>query len=504
MNPVRAHIAECIASSSLGKASPLTCIRHRNHWSLHQARHKYLRQPPFERKQHNRCFSTSSSSCGQRQHVDEIEGAKKPQKRKPIRSPAANTSLRRAAVEAGRSRDFVKGTGKRRFIDPNAETKKITAYCAAEQYDIASVARLVKADGYELDPCDTKLYPQVVHIQTPKSLSQSPDSTEEKLRGPGDVFIFPSGTVVAWNVSERVALNIVTKILAPAAENPHPDTMEAEDLEYIEDADKESSEIIGDTIVLGTKTETRRWDGEDGAVRSATNAETAAKHDADLADDSSNSSSSSSSAQRHDAAAVLAQIAFSSALARSTKLGVLENLLAAYFASTRSIPTLLSRGPRLPFTRAFILRKTGLLLSIRSQLNLYSELTDSLPDLFWDSPHALGLERYYEQAGRALDVGVRIRVLNAKLDYAQEIAAVLRERLSEGHGLLLEWLIIGLISVEVGFEILRLLRERREREDRGSMENLLRRYLEAAERERERERDGEGGERKGSGIPRHA
>ncbi|KAK5149391.1 hypothetical protein LTR04_007101, partial [Oleoguttula sp. CCFEE 6159] len=466
MNPVRAHIAECIASSSLGKASPLTCIRHRNHWSLHQARHKYLRQPPFERKQHNRCFSTSSSSCGQRQHVDEIEGAKKPQKRKPIRSPAANTSLRRAAVEAGRSRDFVKGTGKRRFIDPNAETKKITAYCAAEQYDIVSVARLVKADGYELDPCDTKLYPQVVHIQTPKSLSQSPDSTEEKLRGPGDVFIFPSGTVVAWNVSERVALNIVTKILAPAAENPHPDTMEAEDLEYIEDADKESSEIIGDTIVLGTKTETR--------------------------------------AQRHDAAAVLAQIAFSSALARSTKLGVLENLLAAYFASTRSIPTLLSRGPRLPFTRAFILRKTGLLLSIRSQLNLYSELTDSLPDLFWDSPHALGLERYYEQAGRALDVGVRIRVLNAKLDYAQEIAAVLRERLSEGHRLLLEWLIIGLISVEVGFEILRLLRERREREDRGSMENLLRRYLEAAERERERERDGEGGERKGSGIPRHA
>ena len=98
-------------------------------------------------------------------------------------------------------------------------------------------------------------------------------------------------------------------------------------------------------------------------------------------------------------------------------------------------------------------------MSLRAQLNLYSELTDSLPDVLWDSRHELGLEGYYDQVGRALDVGIRIKVLNEKMDYAQEIASVLRERLSERHGLVLEWTIITLIAVEVGFEILRLWKE---------------------------------------------
>ena len=61
--------------------------------------------------------------------------------------------------------------------------------------------------------------------------------------------------------------------------------------------------------------------------------------------------------------------------------------------------------------------------------------------------------------GRALDVGIRIKLLNEKMDYAGEIAEVLRERLSEKHGLFLEWMIIVLIAVEVGFEVLRLWKE---------------------------------------------
>jgi uncharacterized Rmd1/YagE family protein len=103
----------------------------------------------------------------------------------------------------------------------------------------------------------------------------------------------------------------------------------------------------------------------------------------------------------------LAKIAFSSGLARSTKLAVLETLLGKYFESTRTIPTLLSKGERLPFDRRFMLQKTGELLALRAQLNHYSELTDSLPDLFWDSRHDLGLEGYYDQVGKTLDVGVR-------------------------------------------------------------------------------------------------
>lgn len=89
----------------------------------------------------------------------------------------------------------------------------------------------------------------------------------------------------------------------------------------------------------------------------------------------------------------------------------------------------------------------------------------------------MGLSDYYDQVGRALDVNARIRVLNEKIDYASEIATVLREHLSEKHSIDLEWLIIFLISVEVVFELWRIWREKNEMEDPDSTEALLKEYL---------------------------
>ncbi|KKA19661.1 Uncharacterized protein T310_6347 [Rasamsonia emersonii CBS 393.64] len=353
------------------------------------------------------------------------------QRRKASRSPAANTSLRRVAVEAQRSKD---GILSRSMLSEKGleQTKTVTAYAVAEKFNIAKVKDILQEKGYEPDPFDTGLYPQVVHIQVPLDSIRrmsNPNMTDLPSNEAGDVFVFPSGTVVAWSLPESFTSYLATKTLLPAAEGPHIDDMETEDLEFIEDPQREVSSIKGDTIILGTKP------GPDSAEPPPP-------------------------PNRQTVHTVLTKIAFSSGLARSTKLAVLESLLSNYFESTRDIPTLLSQGSRLPFTREFILRKTGQLLSVRAQLNLYSELTDSLPDIFWDSRHELGLEGYYEQVGRALDVGIRIKVLNERMDYAQEIASVLRERLSEKHGLRLEWIIILLIAVEVGFEVLRLWKER--------------------------------------------
>lgn len=314
----------------------------------------------------------------------------------------------------------------------------MTAYCAAERFDLSKVISILTSSGHTIDPCNTGLSSQVAHIQIPLSAQSSPPtftpSIQPQTAEYGDVFVFSSGTVVVWCLPSSLALPLVTRTLLPAAENPHVTALETEDLEYVEDPSRENSSIKGDTITIGTRPSSVAQD---------------------VSEDFNTSTDTT-----------LAKIAFSSGLSRSTKLAVLETLLSEYFESTRSIPTLLSRGSRLPFTRSFILRKTGQLLSVRAQLNLYSELTDSLPDLFWDSRHDLGLEGYYDQVGRALDVGVRIKVLNEKMDYAQEIASVLRERLSERHGLVLEWMIIALIAVEVGFEVNRLFRERAERIER--------------------------------------
>jgi uncharacterized Rmd1/YagE family protein len=446
-----------------------------------------LKQPSFRtlhnspallRPRKREFFSSSSPLHSQKSQDTEppIEGSPtsvQPNnpKRKTARSPAAKTSLRRVAVEAQRSKDGGLLAKSKTVGEQAPSPKLVTAYAVAEQFDLGKVVEILRSIGYEPDPLDTGLYPQVVHVQVPVSsihrsiyqrppqtipaqkredYDQAPASPSANLRGHadehdqksapapshtsppaievGDVFIFPSGTLVTWALPEGFTSFFATRTLLPAAEQPHVSSLETEDLDYIEDPSREHSVIRGDTIILGTKPTTTP----------------------DVQSDES---------QAMDA--VLTKIAFSSGFARSTKLAVLETSLSSYLTSTAQIPTLLSRGSRLPLSisRSFILRKTGQLLSLRAQLNLYSELTDSLPDLFWDSRHELGLEGYYDQVGRALDVGIRIKVLNEKMDYAQEIAAVLRERLSEKHGLFLEWTIIVLIAIEVGFEILRLWRE---------------------------------------------
>ncbi|EPE35719.1 hypothetical protein GLAREA_05056 [Glarea lozoyensis ATCC 20868] len=338
-----------------------------------------------------------------------IKDALPPQKKKTIRSTAGKTSLRRVAAEAQRSRETA--SQRKESAASTDGINSVTAMSVSDQFDMDEVARILRSHGFPIDPDGTGFdSEEVIHTRGVND---------------GDIFVFPSGTLVAWRLPEDVVSDLATKTLLPAAKNTHMDQIETESLEYTEDLSKEHSSIKGDVITLGTKSVLQS--GETSRV--------------DI---------------------TFAKIAFSSGLARSTKLAVLETMLEKYFESTRSIPTLLSKGSKLPFNRSFMLQKTGELLELRAQLNHYSELTDSLPDLFWDSRHELGLEAYYDQVGKALDVGVRIKTLNEKMDYAQEIASILRQTLSEKHSIDLEWIIIILIAVEVAFGIRHIWKESQE------------------------------------------
>lgn len=331
-----------------------------------------------------------------------------------------------------------------------------TAYCTAEKYDLTEAYRILKRNGYLPDPFKTGFGDEVIHLRIglgsqerttippappvsvgPEGLPVGEGEEGQEImelggrdregqmgRHPlddetaGDIFIFPSGNLVSWSVPEP-SVSQLALTLQSAASNPYTGEIESEDLEYTTDPSSRRSHVRGDIIVLGTEPSVP------------------------------------------PTSLILAKVAFSSGLARSTKLAWLEDKLNTYLESIRDIPNQFTRGGRLTFSRSFILRKTGELLSFRADLNLYSELTDSLPDIFWDSRHELGLEGYYEGVGRALDVESRIGALNRKLDYATEIVGVLRERLSELQGLWLEWCIILLIAVEVGFEIMRIWKERK-------------------------------------------
>lgn len=276
----------------------------------------------------------------------------------------------------------------------------ISATCVAEAFDMPLVVDILTSHGFALDPDRTGFVSgDVVHARSANG---------------SDIFVFPSGTVVTWSLP----VDAVTGQLMRAAEHPHkPDLCEAEDLEFAVDPSKADSTMKGDLVILGTQRE-----HTEGTPLDTT----------------------------------LAKVAFSSGLARSTKLAVLENTLDAYLESTRNIPSLFSRGSAASLGRRFILQKTGELLSLRARLNHYWELTDVLPDILWENE---GLDNYYETVGRALDVRTRIKVLNQKMDYAQEIATVLREVASERHGTRLELIIIVLIAVEVVFEVRRIYLE---------------------------------------------
>ncbi|KAM0324810.1 hypothetical protein ACHAQA_007776 [Verticillium albo-atrum] len=325
-------------------------------------------------------------------------------KRKAVhRAAGAKNSLRRVAIIAQRPSQRPNDSQALEVPDAADSAMVTSAVCIAEAFNMTMVLEILRAHGFDIDPDSAGFEAsEVVHARGVNG---------------GDIFVFPSGTIVTWSLPA----DVVTKQLMPAAEVPLArEQREVEDLEYTTDAGREGSGMKGDIVVLGTKVESREGNTLD---------------------------------------TTMAKIAFSSGLARSTKLAVLESALTAYFESTRNIPTLLSRGAGVPMGRKFILQKTGELLSLRARLNHYSELTDSLPDIFWDSRSELGLEGYYEQVGRALDVNVRIRTLNQKMDYAQEISTVLREMSSEQHSTRLEVIIIVLIAVEVIFEVRRIVME---------------------------------------------
>lgn len=326
-----------------------------------------------------------------------------PAKRKPVRSSSKN--LRQASMTKKTKRAIT--VDKKNLVaevigtdDLDYQTT-VKAICVAESFDMDVVDEILRYHGFEIDPDGTDVDPDaVIHARGVNN---------------GDIFVFESGTVVAWSVPADTVLKIATKQLIRAAEGPHVDQLEMEDLRFVTDDSRDTSYMRDEVVVLGTRAEMSKGDKLD---------------------------------------VTLAKIAFSSGLARSPKLAVLENNMVDFIEKSKSLSASLAGGSEVPLKRKFILERTHELLTLRSQLNHYSDLTDPLPDMFWDRESRL--EEYYERVGNILDVRSRIAQLNRKIDYAHELVSVFREMSSEKQGLRLEWIIIILISVEVAFELRRV------------------------------------------------
>lgn len=104
-------------------------------------------------------------------------------------------------------------------------------------------------------------------------------------------------------------------------------------------------------------------------------------------------------------------------------------------------------------TRAEVMQKTGELFALRHQLNLNSNLLDT-PDFYWERER---LETLYQKTCDYLSIARRTKVMNEKLTQCCELLDLISTHLTDQHHTRLEWMIIVLIMIEVGFEILHLL-----------------------------------------------
>uniref|UniRef100_A0A671NCT8 Required for meiotic nuclear division protein 1 homolog n=2 Tax=Sinocyclocheilus anshuiensis TaxID=1608454 RepID=A0A671NCT8_9TELE len=150
---------------------------------------------------------------------------------------------------------------------------------------------------------------------------------------------------------------------------------------------------------------------------------------------------------------VLEKFAFSNALSLSVKLAIWEVSLDNFVESIQSIPEMLKSGQRVKLSRAEVMQKIGELFSLRHCINLSSDLLIT-PDFYWDRED---LEQLYEKTCQFLNINRRVKVVNEKLQHCTELTDLMRNHLSEKHSLRLEWMIVILITIEVMFELARVI-----------------------------------------------
>uniref|UniRef100_A0A3Q2Q6V2 Required for meiotic nuclear division 1 homolog n=1 Tax=Fundulus heteroclitus TaxID=8078 RepID=A0A3Q2Q6V2_FUNHE len=155
--------------------------------------------------------------------------------------------------------------------------------------------------------------------------------------------------------------------------------------------------------------------------------------------------------EQHEA--VLEKFAFSNALCLSVKLAIWEVALDNFVESIQSIPETLKSGQRVKLSSAEVMQKIGELFTLRHCINLRSDLLLT-PDFYWDREN---LEKLYDKTCQFLSINRRVNVVNEKLEHCTQLTDLMRSHLSEKHSLRLEWMIVILITIEVDFNIDRVV-----------------------------------------------
>ncbi|ANB14041.1 hypothetical protein AWJ20_4997 [Sugiyamaella lignohabitans] len=326
-----------------------------------------------------------------------------------------------------------------------------TTASTCEHYDLAMAVDLFYKMG--LRSATVLLPGEMVHVKYPFSTGKV-----------ADVLVLSNGTVVAWGMSESEVMDQLVPVLEKA-EIRHYKVAETEDMDYVEEVDRDSEQRPATIATDEGSSETRNSDRDNVKASAIPNKGDNVPDPTPLNQFPNNSTQHVSHQNAGQTSTMVGDViyirgetsmarlldkaAFSSGLARNTKLAALEISLDNYIKSIKELSDNLATGRKIELRGSEVLQITGKLLQIRGHLNLYSELIET-PDLYWSEPQ---LEQLYSLISRKLDVSPRIAILNKRLDYASELAGILKSHISEEQSTRLEWMIIILITVEVCFEI---------------------------------------------------
>uniref|UniRef100_A0A8B9T961 Required for meiotic nuclear division 1 homolog n=1 Tax=Anas platyrhynchos TaxID=8839 RepID=A0A8B9T961_ANAPL len=288
----------------------------------------------------------------------------------------------------------------RGFSRGRVNLMQCTAFATADEYHLGNLCHDLTSHGYVEITSLPRDAANVLVIGTEKS-AKDDDA--------GMIFFFREGAVVFWNVEEKSMKNIM-RVLEQHEIQPYEVALvhwENEEMNYR--IGEGQSKLHKGEILLNSELDIDE--------------------------------------------VVLQKFAFSNALCLSVKLAIWESLLDNFVESIQSIPEILKSGRKVKLSHADVMQKIGELFALRHRINLSSDLLIT-PDFYWDREK---LEELYDKTCQFLNINRRVKVMNEKLQHCMELTDLMRNHLNEKHALRLEWMIVILITIEVLFELARVV-----------------------------------------------
>uniref|UniRef100_A0A0K8T601 DUF155 domain-containing protein n=1 Tax=Lygus hesperus TaxID=30085 RepID=A0A0K8T601_LYGHE len=285
----------------------------------------------------------------------------------------------------------------------------VVAYSTAEEYDIVNLSKALKAQNVYI-PCElTSNEP----LKAPSSQALHAIAKYQVTQELRHLYYFEDGTVVMWNLPE-IEQHAVIDFLKPFEAKRYDAKIVQSELDFMKytyDFEAKKTKINDGIMTLG-------------------------------------------SLEKCPETICAEMYTLSNAMAMSVKLGNLECILSKFVEDIEPMMDDLKTGQPVKISREGVLKKSGELYALRHTMNLSTDLLD-IPDFYWDRENLEGL---YQDAYNYFSIARRTRVMNEKLNHCSSLLELVSTHLSDRHHVRLEWMIIILIMVEVGFEILHFIR----------------------------------------------